>query len=101
MIGELKLPNIYSLCIAQYFGSPMLDIVDITPHSTVVNLQGILLEILMVLSNFKPKNHHFGHFYSKKLSKIHKIGDFGCKNQQNSNITNYPLVPQIYHPVAL
>ena len=28
------------------------------------------------------KNHHFGHFL-EKLSKIHKIGDFGCKNNQN------------------
>ena len=41
--------------------------------------EGILLEILMVFSNFIPKNYHFGHIYFKKSSKIHKIDDFGCK----------------------
>ena len=39
------------------------------------------------------------------MSKIHKIGDFGCKNHQkfeeNSKINNYFLVPQIDIPVAL
>ena len=52
----------------------------------------IFLEILMVLSNFKPKNHHFGLFLLEKQSNNHKIGLLGCKKS---------LVPQIYHPVAL
>ena len=43
-----------------------------------------LLEILMILGNFKPKNHNLAIFTRKiVMSKIHKIGDFGCKNYQN------------------
>ena len=41
----------------------------------------------------------------EKLSKNHKIGDFGGKKlskcDKNSNINNYSFVPQIEHPVAL
>ena len=59
----------------------------------------------MILSNFNPKKLPFWAFLLEKLSKIHKIGDFGCKNHQylkkNSNINNYSLVPQIDHLVAL
>ena len=43
----------------------------------------IMLEIFMILSNFKPKKSPFWPFLLEKLSKIHKIGDFGCKNHQN------------------
>ena len=42
-----------------------------------------MLEILKILSNFKPKMSPFWIFVLEKLSKIHKIGDFGCKNLQN------------------
>ena len=38
------------------------------------------LEILMIFSNFKPKTSPFFPFLLEKWSKIHKIGDFGCKN---------------------
>ena len=37
----------------------------------------------MILSNFKPKKLPFWPFLLEKLSKIHKIGDFGFKNHQN------------------
>ena len=37
----------------------------------------------MILSNFKPKKSPFLPFFLEKLSKIPKIGDFGCKNNQN------------------
>ena len=51
------------------------------------------MEILKILSNFKPKNHHFGHF------------GFGCKKsskfEENPIINIYSLVPQIDHPAAL
>ena len=30
-------------------------------------------------NNLKPQNHNFGHFI-RKMVKIHKIGDFACKN---------------------
>ena len=41
-----------------------------------------MLEIFMILSNFKPKKSLFWPFLLEKLSKIHKIGDFGSKNLQ-------------------
>jgi len=44
--------------------------------------EGIMLEIFMILNNFKPKKSSFWPFLLEKLSKIHKIGDFGCKNLQ-------------------
>ena len=37
----------------------------------------------MILSNFKAKKSPFWPFLLEKLSKIHKSGDFGCKNHQN------------------
>jgi len=37
----------------------------------------------MIFSNFKPKKSPFWPFLLEKLTKIHKIGDFGCKNHQN------------------
>ena len=40
----------------------------------------IMLEIFMILSF---KKSPFWPFLLEKLSKIHKIGDFGCKNHQN------------------
>ena len=56
----------------------------------------------MILSQ---KNLHFGNFYKKNYSKIHKIVDFGCKKPSNfdkdSKINTFSLVPQIDHPVAL
>jgi len=64
-----------------------------------------MLEIFMILSNFKPKRSLFWPSLLEKLSKILKIGDFGCKKsskfEENSKINNYSLVPQIDHPVAL
>ena len=42
-----------------------------------------MLEIFMILSNFKPKKSPFWPFLLEKLSKMHKIGEFGCKNLQN------------------
>ena len=42
-----------------------------------------ILEILMILSNFKPKKSTVLPFFLEKLSKIHKFGDFGSKNHQN------------------
>ena len=41
--------------------------------------RGIFLEILMIFSNFKPNESPFWPFSLEKWSKIHKIGDFGCK----------------------
>ena len=37
----------------------------------------------MILSNFKHKKSPFWPFLFEKLSKIHKIGDYGFKNHQN------------------
>ena len=58
----------------------------------------------MILSNFKPKKSPFWLFLLEKLSKNHKIGDFGFKKlskfEENSKINIYSLVPQIDHHVA-
>ena len=36
------------------------------------------------------KNLHFGNFYKKNYSKIHKIVDFGCKKfGENPKISTY------------
>ena len=52
------------------------------------------VEILMILSNFKPKKSPFWPILLEKLSKIHKIGDFGCKNLQNlKNIQRSIIIP--------
>ena len=62
--------------------------------------QYLLLEIFMILTNFKPKKSPFWPFLLEKLSKNHeiKIGDFGCKKsskfEENLKINNYSLVPQ-------
>ena len=37
----------------------------------------------MNLTKFKPKKLPFWSFLLEKLSKIHKISDFGFKNPQN------------------
>ena len=37
----------------------------------------------MILTNYKPKKSPFWPFLFEKLSKIHKIGNFGRKNPQN------------------
>ena len=63
-------------------------------------------EIFMILTNFESKNHHFGHFYYlEKIVKNSQNWRFWLqkspKFEENSNITNHSLVPQIYHPVAL
>ena len=47
------------------------------------------MEIFMILS---LKNHHFWPFLSEKLSKIHKFGDFGCKNHQNLKKIQRPII---------
>ena len=54
------------------------------------------LEILMILSNFKPKKSTFWPFFIENWSKIHKIGGFGCKKstkfEENPIINFYSLV---------
>ena len=37
------------------------------------------MKILIILSNFKPKNYYFWPFLLEISSKIHRIGGFGCK----------------------
>ena len=59
----------------------------------------------MILSNFKPKNHHFGHFIRKIVKKSQNWWFCGCKKssqfEENSKINIYSLALQIDHPVAL
>ena len=63
------------------------------------------LEILMILSYFKPKKSPFWLFLIENWSKIHKIGDYcgkkSSKSEEYSKINFYSLVPKIDHPVAL
>ena len=48
----------------------------------------------MSFSNFKPKKSPFWPFLLEKWSKIHKIGDFGCKKsskfEENSKSIFFP-----------
>ena len=64
-----------------------------------------IFEILMILSNFKPKKSSFWPFLLEKYPKIHKICGFVCKKpskfEENSKFNMYSLVPQIDHPVTL
>ena len=64
-----------------------------------------MLEIFMILCNFKPKKSSFWPFLLEKQPKNHKIGGFGCKKsskfEENSKMNIYSLVPHIDYPVAL
>ena len=51
-----------------------------------------MLKNFMIFRNFKPKISPFWPFLLEKLSKIHKIGDFGCKNHQNLRKIQRPII---------
>ena len=93
-LGGLKVPPI----MAEFFYSPFCRFLRLKVHPqthgedctvlqdgqfAALKRKGILLENFMILSNFKPNKSPFWLFLLEKLSKIHTIGDFGCKNHQN------------------